>query len=386
MVVSSAVASADAGVTVTCASVTVTATLSVGVAVTSLVLAVPLVGVIMGVDSTAVVMVADAVGVCVASPKVVLGTPEDAGNSVICGLAEALVTTPVTVTDAFAEGATDAVNGVISVTAPVAVGTFTCVMALPALSTEVTSSPVETVTDVAIVPDKADGTVKLAVPVRLLFVAVSSGVAAVIVTTAFAVGTGVAGGMATGVLSGSMPWSVVERVAAAVSTPEIASPTLPIAGAADVAVGKSVSVNGIVSVSTGLALTVGVGVASGDCATIIVPVTVLVTFTAVGKFPDGVSEILATLMPWAIVSGLVAVPGCAAVTSTVVLRALVAVNSPAVVTDAGVVDDTVWVNAMAGPESAAAEIAPLAVGACVAAKLVTTLTVGDPSAVGAVVV
>ena len=53
---------------------------------------------------------------------------------------------------------------------------------------------------------------------------------------------------------------------------------------------------------------------------------------------------------------------------------------------AGVVNGTVWVNAVDGVERAAADIAPVGVIACVTVKLVTVPIVVDIGVVGATVV
>lgn len=251
-------------------------------------------------------MVADADGVCVASVGFGVAKLNDAGASVVCVLGAALGTTPVVVTTAFGVKPTDGVNGTISVIATVAVGTLARVMALPAWIAGVTSAPVETVTDVTIVPDKADGTVTAAVPVRLLLLTVSADVAVVTVTAPVIVTAGVASVIATGVLRGSTVLSVVDRVAAAVSTAEIASPTLPVAALAGVSVCCGVTVNACVLVNREFTVTLGMVVAAVGRAAASVSVTALVLLTAVGKLTDDVLEIVAalvnpvaTLMLWA---------------------------------------------------------------------------------------
>lgn len=284
--------------------------------VTSFVPETPAVCVTSGVDVPDAVTVVRADGTCVVSVGVVVAKVDDPGCSVVCVLGAALVTVPVAVTGLFAVNTTDDVNGAISVRMPVTVGTFASVIGLLAWIAGVTIPPVETVTDVVVVPDKVDAAVTTAVPVRLLFVAVSSAVAAVLVTTAVTVGTGVADAIATGVLSGSTLLSVADKVAAAVSTAEIASPTLPIAAVAGVPVGCSVIVNAGVGVSIEFALGVGPGVAAVGRAAVTVPVTALVLLATVGRLIDDVLEVLAapvnagvTLMPWADVIKPVSVTG-----------------------------------------------------------------------------
>ena len=214
-----------------------------GVDVTSFVPATPAVCVTSGVDAPGVVTAGRTDEACVGSCGVGVATLADPGCSVVCVLGAALVTVLVAVTGLFAVNTTDDVNGAISVRVPVTVRTFALVIVLPAWITGVTIPLAETVTDVAVVPDKAAGAVTAAVPVRLLFVVVSSAVVIVLVTTPVTVAVGVAGAIATGVLSGATLLSVVDSVAAAVSTVEIASPTLPITALAGVLVGCSVTVN-----------------------------------------------------------------------------------------------------------------------------------------------
>lgn len=384
--VSAAVASVTAGMTVACPSVTVATTVSVGVEVISLGLEATGVCVSSDVGATGVVTVidvADAGGVCVASAAVAVATLADTDCSAVCVLGAALVTPPVAIRDSLVVNPMDAVSGVISVTAPVTVGALTWVIALPARSAGVTISPVETVKEAEAVPDKADGMVKAVAPVKLLLVAVSSAVAAVIVTTAVAVATDVAGVMIAGVLNGS----VADSVAAAVSTPEIVSPTLPIAAPATGAV------NAWVRVSTGLALKVGAGVASVGKAATAVPVVTLVLRTTVGRFTDDGLERLAapvnaavTLTPWAGVIRPTAVAGWTAETATVALRPLVVVNPPVVVTRADVANGAVCVNDVEGPGCAATDMTLPEVITWVAVKLATVPTVADTATVGATVV
>jgi len=284
--------------------------------VTSFVPETPVVCVTSGVDAPGVVTAVRTDKACTVSVGVVVAKVDNPGCSVVCVLGAALVTVLVAVTGLFAVNTLDDVNGAISVMMAVAVRIFTAVIVLPAWIAGVTIPPVETVTDVIVVPDKVDATVTTAVPVRLLFVAVSSAVVVVLVTTAVTVGTGVTGVIATGVLSGSTLLSVADKVAAAVSTAEIASPTLPIAAVSGVPVGCSVIVNAGVGVSIEFALGVGPGGTAVGRPAVTVLVTALVLLATVGRLTDAVLEVLAapvnagvTLMPWADVIKPVSVTG-----------------------------------------------------------------------------